>query len=82
MKKRYFIFLEIVMPLIFFLSWLLWNLLIKKYMFQEAFVISTGITFVVFLLVNLMIALNYQKIINMLEWFKLKSLTDEKDNKN
>lgn len=62
MKSKVFIFLEIVLPLVFFFSWLIWNVTIKSYSFSEAFRISTDITFIVLILINLLVAFNYDKL--------------------
>lgn len=64
MKKRVFVILEIIMPLIFFFSWMLWNIVIKKYAFGEAFMISTGITFMIVITTNVLVALNYKKLLD------------------
>ncbi|MGO1470794.1 MAG: hypothetical protein ACTHW2_12285 [Tissierella sp.] len=64
MKKKVFVLLEIVIPLVFFLSWMIWNLVVKSYSFKEAFETSTGITFMIIIIFNLLVAFNYKKILD------------------
>lgn len=64
MKKKVFILLEVVIPLIFFSSWMIWNLVVKSYSFKEAFATSAGITFIIIILTNVLVAFNYKKILD------------------
>lgn len=64
MKKKVFILLEVVTPLVFFSSWMIWSLLVKSYSFKEAFETSAGITFMIIIMLNILISLNYKKTLD------------------
>ena len=58
---------EIIVPLIFFFSWMIWNVFIKSQSFEEAFTTSTGVTFIIIIILNVLIAFNYANFIIELE---------------
>ncbi len=62
MKKKTFILLEVIAPLIFLFSWLLWNIAIRNYSFVEASRISVDLTFLLYIILNIIVAFNYKKI--------------------
>jgi len=43
---------------------MIWNLVIKSQSFEEAFTTSTGITFMIIIILNVLIAFNYKKILD------------------
>lgn len=47
-----------------FLIWLIWNITINNHTFSEAFTIATDITFIIFILINVLVAFGYQKILD------------------
>ena len=62
MKKKTFIILEVVAPLVFLFSWLLWNIAIRSYSFIDAVRMSMEITLLLYVILNIIVAFNYKKI--------------------
>lgn len=44
---------------------MIWNLVIKSQSFEEAFTTSTGITLITIIILNVLIAFNYKKVIKV-----------------
>ena len=61
---------EIIVPLIFFFSWMIWNVVIKSQSFEEAFTTSTGVTFMIIIILNVLIAFNYKKVLEEYEFLE------------
>ena len=54
--------MEVIAPLVFLFSWLFWNLFIRRSSFIEAARTSIDLTLLLYIILNIIVAFNYQKI--------------------
>ncbi|MCQ9210850.1 hypothetical protein [Granulicatella seriolae] len=61
MSKKQLLYIEVVFPTVWMLSFIIWKTLVRKMVLLEALQDAVNITVMLYLLVNLLLYINYDK---------------------
>lgn len=62
MNKKQLLYIEVLFPLIWIISFLIWKILIRKIFIVEALKDGAAVTVIIYLILNLLLYINYEKI--------------------
>lgn len=62
MNKKQLLYIEVLFPLIWIISFLIWKILIRKIFIVEALKDGAAVTVIMYLILNLLLYINYEKI--------------------
>lgn len=62
MHKKQLLYIEVLFPLIWIISFLIWKILIRKIFIVEALKDVAAVTVIMYLILNLLLYINYEKI--------------------
>lgn len=61
-KKLLYLYIEVLFPMIWIISFVLWKILIRKIFIVEALKDGAAVTVIMYLILNLLLYINYEKI--------------------
>lgn len=61
-KKLLYLYIEVLFPMIWIISFVLWKILIRKIFIVEALKDGAAVTAIMYLILNLLLYINYEKI--------------------
>lgn len=62
MNKKQLLHIEVLFPLIWIISFVLWKILIRKMFIVDALIDGAAITAIMYLIINLLLFINYENI--------------------
>lgn len=62
MNKNKLLFIEVIFPVIWISSFVLWKVFVRKVLFIDALKDASAVTIIIYLILNILIYINYDKI--------------------